>query len=279
LYGIDYDPRTPQDTCPSLAQVEVDVAALVQISNRVRIYSLDDCQGALLLLQAINNLNAPLTVTLGIWLDEWYATEFNPEWAALITVIQTVGLSKVEAIIVGSETQYRKDFSLTLLEGFLANITTTLSHYGYSNIKVATADVIYNLIGSDLLNHEPVIYVNQFPFWEGKGVNVSVSLIASTVQQIVPSAHGKQILIGETGWPTAGKSYNDAYPGLSQAQEYLNDLVCYFYHQNISYFWFEAFDEPWKPDTSGLNLGVEPYFGVYTQDRQPKPGITLPIYC
>jgi len=280
LYGIDYDPRLPDDTCPTLAQVETDVQALVNIAYRVRIYSVDDCNGGLLLLQAIKALNAPLNVTLGIWLDTYYGTEFPSEWAALVNVIQTVGLSNVDTIIVGSETQYRGDFSATILEGFLQNVSTTLHHFGYNSIDVVTADVIYNLVGNTgLISHEPVVYANQFPFWQGYAVNASVALISSTIQSLVPSTGGKQIFIGETGWPTAGKSYENAYPGLPEAQQYLNDLVCYFYYNNIPYFWFEAFDEPWKPDTSGLNLGVEPYFGVYTQDRTPKPGISLPIYC
>jgi len=279
LYGVDYNPRRPDDTCPTLAQVEVDVQALVQISNRVRLYSVDDCTGGQLVLQAIQNTGVDLTVYLGIWLDTYFYAEFPDEYTAFINLIEAVGLDDVEAIIVGSETQYRGDFSAATLEGFLQNISATVASYGYSNIYVSTADVIYNLEGSSVLGYEPIVWANQFPFWEGKSVTEGFTLIQNTIAALRQSTGSKPIIIGETGWPTDGLSYEDAVPGLANAQEYLNLLVCWFHANDIGYFWFEAFDEPYKPDTSGLNLDVEPYFGVYTQDRVPKAGITLPIYC
>jgi exo-beta-1,3-glucanase (GH17 family) len=81
----------------------------------------------------------------------------------------------------------------------------------------------------------------------------------------------KQIHIGETGWASLDNShYGDK--GTCAADEYKTGL---FYDgirkwaadSNLTCFYFEAFDEPWK---SGGTEGSEGHFGLFTVDGKAK---------
>ena len=81
----------------------------------------------------------------------------------------------------------------------------------------------------------------------------------------------KEIHIGETGWASLDNShYGDE--GTCAASEYNAKL---FYdatrqwtqENNLTCFYFEAFDEPWK---SNGTKGSEGHFGLFTVDGQAK---------
>jgi exo-beta-1,3-glucanase (GH17 family) len=82
----------------------------------------------------------------------------------------------------------------------------------------------------------------------------------------------KPIHIGETGWASISDGLYGA-DGSRAADEYKQAL---FYKSlrkwstdnNISCFYFEAFDEPWK-DSRNIN-GSENYFGLFTVDGKAK---------
>ncbi len=80
----------------------------------------------------------------------------------------------------------------------------------------------------------------------------------------------KPIHIGETGWATKD---NDLYttPGSGATDEikmkiYYDAIRQWSAANNISCFYFEAFDEPWK----GGELGSESHFGLFTVDGKAK---------
>lgn len=80
----------------------------------------------------------------------------------------------------------------------------------------------------------------------------------------------KPIHIGETGWATVD---NDLYttPGSGATDEikmkmYYDALRQWTATNNISCFYFEAFDEPWK----GGEMGSESHFGLFTVDGKAK---------
>lgn len=84
----------------------------------------------------------------------------------------------------------------------------------------------------------------------------------------------KDIHIGETGWASLDNShYGDE--GTHAANEYNAKL---FYdaarrwtrENNLTCFYFEAFDEPWKSDGTDASEG---HFGLFTVDGQAKYGL------
>lgn len=52
---------------------------------------------------------------------------------------------------------------------------------------------------------------------------------------------------------------------------FLDTYVCQANSNGTQYFYFEAFDEPWKE----IYGGVEPYWGLFDSDRNLK-SVTIP---
>ncbi|MCW5518515.1 glycosyl hydrolase family 17 [Aureitalea sp. L0-47] len=82
----------------------------------------------------------------------------------------------------------------------------------------------------------------------------------------------KPIHIGETGWATTSNGHYG--PDGSRATDEYKQALFYKHMRewtntnNISCFYFEAFDEPWKDAHN--KLGSENHFGLFTVDGQAK---------
>lgn len=82
----------------------------------------------------------------------------------------------------------------------------------------------------------------------------------------------KPIHIGETGWASASNGFYGA-KGSKATDEYkesifYNNIRQWTNQNNMSCFYFEAFDEPWKDAQNGG--GSENYFGLFTVDGKAK---------
>lgn len=80
-----------------------------------------------------------------------------------------------------------------------------------------------------------------------------------------------------TGWPTDGGSdYEDARAGTKNAKQFYDEAVCGLLDWGLNAFYFEAFDEPWKPSSTGDNgvAQIETHWGAMTADRKPKFSLT-----
>lgn len=103
----------------------------------------------------------------------------------------------------------------------------------------------------------------------------AISQYESVKEYVQSVAPGKPVHIGETGWAS---TCNDNYgaDGSKAADEYKEGL--YHMHMrewtnqhNISCFYFEAFDEPWKDQNN--ELGSENHFGLINLRAQAKFGL------
>lgn len=56
--------------------------------------------------------------------------------------------------------------------------------------------------------------------------------------------------------------------GSGSAETFWKEGICAMRGWGVNTFVFEAFDESWKPETSGSS--VESHWGVFTDDRQLK---------
>jgi glucan 1,3-beta-glucosidase len=85
-----------------------------------------------------------------------------------------------------------------------------------------------------------------------------------------------QVLIGETGWPSMGLSFNNPSGDLNSVaneQAYYTALRTWANANNVETFFFEAIDEPWKSnqnqDPNAPNFwqgpnGAEGHYGIWT---------------
>jgi glucan 1,3-beta-glucosidase len=118
---------------------------------------------------------------------------------------------------------------------------------------------------------------NAFAYWQGITINAApTTFFDDTFQSLqhIQNIKGGPIefWVGETGWPTVGNNYEAAVPGTSQAAQYYQKGICAMKKWGFNVFVFEAFDEPWKPDSIGQNgqAADEKHWGVWDQNRTPK---------
>ncbi|HRO59595.1 MAG TPA: glycosyl hydrolase family 17 protein, partial [Burkholderiaceae bacterium] len=77
----------------------------------------------------------------------------------------------------------------------------------------------------------------------------------------------KEILIGETGWPSAGRSREEARPGRVEQARFLREFVAMAQAERIPYNLIEAFDQPWKARLEGA-MGA--HWGVFDSAGEAK---------
>ena len=78
----------------------------------------------------------------------------------------------------------------------------------------------------------------------------------------------KPIVILEAGWATTATEFPEQASEANQARHY-EELLDWAQVSNVTVFFFEAFDEPWKGDPHNAS-GAEKHWGLFRVDRSPK---------
>lgn len=75
-----------------------------------------------------------------------------------------------------------------------------------------------------------------------------------------------------------GTDYDAAKAGTENARTYWETAVCAMLSWGVDLFYFEAFDEPWKPVSVGDNGQPmdETHWGLFTADRKLKFDASCP---
>ena len=120
---------------------------------------------------------------------------------------------------------------------------------------------------------------NAFAFWQGSDIGNATNTYFDDMKQALAHvesvAAGRAIEFwnGETGWPTdGGSNYGAAKAGTKNAEMFYKKAVCGIIAWGLNAFYFEAFDEPWKPHSVGDNglAADETKWGAMTVDRKTK---------
>ncbi|RHY25942.1 hypothetical protein DYB25_012457 [Aphanomyces astaci] len=265
LYGVNYNSRQGPDwdpnRCKSQAQVDIDMMAIATVASRVRIFSLVDCNQGFMVTTAAKKAG------LGIWLGMWVSnnqSSLNNELAALDALVtNNVVDNSIEGIHVGSESLYRKDITPDQAINYFAAVKTYLGTKQLT-FPVSITDVLDTLLEyPQVISAVDVVMANAFPFWEQVDVDAAVNSFKTKFNTLVGAAHGKEVLIGETGWPSAGVNTN--------ASTYVANFAAFAAAAELKYFMFTAFDDLWKIAQEGVIDTVEAHFGLFDATRNLKP--------
>jgi exo-beta-1,3-glucanase (GH17 family) len=172
----------------------------------------------------------------------WLSSDLSANALEMQNLIAAARNGQVDIAIVGSEVLLVGG----LTEGQLLDYINQFKN-AVPNVPVTTAEVY-----SVLLSHPAVIsacdliFVNYYPYWEGIDVNKAVAHLHAQHQEMVAKAGGKEVVVSETGWPSAGDQIGEAVPSLENSCFFLLNFVSWARTEEVSYFIFEAFDESWK---------------------------------
>jgi glucan 1,3-beta-glucosidase len=189
---------------------------------------------------------------------------------------------QVYAVTVGSETMYRGNFTGATLLSKIKDVKSQLANANVGGIKIGTADSwnkYQDGTADPLIKEVDILLCNGFSYWQGQTIqNATKSVFDDMMQAFghIQSVSGSltkpELWVGETGWPTDGSKYQNAVPGVSSAETYWSQAICGLTAWGVNVFSFEAFDEPWKPVSTGQDGSVadETHWGVFNADRSPK---------
>ena len=112
------------------------------------------------------------------------------------------------------------------------------------------------------------ISIHIYPVWEGKDIDAALSYSIANITKVKTALPEARIVITEAGWPSIASEFGERVSEEKQAQ-YYNQLSTFIEKNNITTFFFEAFDEDWKGDPNNP-MGAEKHWGLFNIDRTPK---------
>ncbi|KAL3660702.1 hypothetical protein V7S43_014105 [Phytophthora oleae] len=273
--GPDWAPVNQR--CKSVDSIQADMETLAHVTHSIRLYGLRDCDQSSTVVPAA--INAGLSVSLGLWVSEDDGV-FEAEFLQLQSLLQqNAGIFSSGSVVdihVGSEAIYRKEVTAAKNIENLQRVKALLQAYNLEPVPVTIAEIgdVY-LAHPELTDAVDFVQANGFPFWERIAVDNAVAYFESRMEPLFQQAlaRDKKVVIGETGWASDGASLKASEASPVNAAHYFYDFFQMAKQNNLEFYYFEGFDEPWKIGTT--NDTVEGYFGLFNEDRTLKPEIAV----
>ncbi|MGF6309011.1 exo-beta-1,3-glucanase (GH17 family) [Bradyrhizobium sp. i1.8.4] len=276
LQCVSYTPfrgaQTPLESATQIPveQIEQDLTDLAKVTDCVRTYSIENG------LDQVPSVAAKvgLKVMQGIWLG---SNRFkNLQQIAIAVRLAKEYPGVVTSLIAGNEVLLRGEMTATDLAG---NIRAVKAAAG--NIPVTYADVWeYWLKNREIYDAVDFVTIHILPYWED--VPIKAKYAAAHVDDIrkrmAVTFPGKEILIGETGWPSAGRMREGALPSRTNQARVVSEILDLAKREGFRVNLIEAYDQPWKrmlEGTVGGNWGL--FDSIKRQVKYP-PGVAISNY-
>ncbi len=250
---------------PSAAEVDADMAVLAPRTRAIRTYSaLEGDYDAAALAEKHG-----LKVWQGIWLGTDRAK--NAAEIARGIALARAHPETIERVVVGNEVLLRRDLPVGELIAAIDRVRAAVRQ------PVTYADVWeFWRQFPEVARHVDVVTIHLLPYWEDQptGIDGAVQHVDAVYRTMAALFPGKQIAIGETGWPSRGRPRQDAVPGRVEQAVFLRRFIALARAEGFDYNLIEAFDQGWKYKSEGT---VGANWGLWTADRQPKFPLSGPV--
>jgi exo-beta-1,3-glucanase (GH17 family) len=263
LYCLSYAPfrgaQSPFDPAMHIPpeQIDEDMARLAKITDCVRTYSVELGQDQ---VPAIAKRHG-LKVMQGIWLG----TNPDKNRAEVATAVRLANdyPDIIRALIVGNEVLLRGDLSADDLAATIRSVKAQVK------VPVTYADVWeYWLRNAQVAGAVDFVTIHILPYWEDFPIAAAnaaahVDLIRNRVAQAMG---GKEVVIGEVGWPSQGRMREGALPSPANQARVIQDVLALAKRENYRVNVIEAFDQPWKRALEGTVGGYWGLLDAATRD-------------
>ena len=242
----------------SSEKVREDLKLLSKYTDCIRTYSTVGLE----MIPAIARENN-LKMLMGAWVSK-DKVQTKQELDTLIK-LASENQDIVKAVIVGNEVLLRGDTSDVQLLEYLKQVKAALP-----NIKVTYADVWeFWLKHPAIKESTDFVTIHILPYWEDEpmGIKRAINHLADVRGEVESILKDKNILIGETGWPSEGRMREDAHPSKINQALFVREFVQLAVKNNWDYNIIEAFDQPWKRVSEGAVGG---FWGLFDKDRNDK---------
>lgn len=278
--GISYSPLgTLEPECTfSQEEADTDIMLLSQITGKIRTYS-TRCNQAEFILNAINRTQVPLKVALGIWISNDSSSN-EIELSAVKHLVAQYPERYFESIFVGNEVRYRDDVLEEMHIQYI-QLVKDFVHQAGKKIPVGTSELSVALSPKIAASCD-FIGVNLNPFYENVPVEKACDWIFEFMTQYVKPLlpDTTKVVISEVGWPFNGGRFGESLADPASFNSFLASWLCEARDQLeglYDWYYFEAFDEPWRALYQGNGQLWEGEWGLFSSTKQIKPGAILPV--
>lgn len=241
---------------PSTEQIDADLHLLADQTHTIRTYaSLDGMQNVPALARKYG-----LTMIQGAWIGSTDKTN-QAEIAQLIKDANEYP-DVIKRVIVGNEVLLRGELKPEQLLAYIRQVKQAVKQ------PVSYADVwSFYLRYPEIAKEVDFFTVHILPYWEDEPLNIDATAlhVDKNYQRIRQTYADKPILIGESGWPSAGRQRGWAVPSVVNEAKFVRSLVQLANNNHFDYNIVEAFNQPWKSKLEGV---VGANWGLYSADRQ-----------
>jgi exo-beta-1,3-glucanase (GH17 family) len=272
LQCVSYAPFRGEQTPLSLEtrvtpeQITEDLAQLARISGCIRTYSTENG------LDQIPELAAKvgLKVIQGIWL----ASNRQKNLAQISTAIRLVkeNPGTITALVVGNEVLLRGEMTGSDLAATIRSVKAQVT------VPVTYADVWeFWLRNRELYEAVDFVTIHILPYWEDFPVRAKFAAahVDAIRRRMAVAFPGKEILIGETGWPSEGRMREAALPSRTNQARVVSEILDLARRENFRVNLIEAYDQSWKRQLEGTVGGYWGLFDSVRRELKYPPGIPI----
>jgi exo-beta-1,3-glucanase (GH17 family) len=231
-------------------QIAQDLTQLAKISDCVRTYSIESGLDQV----PAEAAKVGLKVIQGIWLG----SNRQKNLAQISTV---VGLVKqypdvITAVVVGNEVLLRGEMTTSDLAATIRSVKAQVA------VPVTYADVWeFWLRNREIYEAVDFVTIHILPYWEDFPIRAKYAAahVNDIRKRMAVAFPAKEILIGETGWPSEGRMREGALPSRTNQARVVSEILDLAKRENFRVNLIEAYDQPWKRELEGTVGG---YWGL-----------------
>jgi glucan 1,3-beta-glucosidase len=243
LWCVSYAPfrgsQTPLDPTTHIpaAQIDDDLTRLAKITDCVRVYSTDYGLDQIAGLAAKHGLK----VLQGAWVSS-DPVKTRQEIDNAVAIANRYP-DTVRAIIVGNEVLLRGEMTAADLAANIRSVKARVK------VPVTYADVWeFWLRNRGLASAVDFVTIHILPYWEDIPIPAehAAAHVQAIRQKVADAFAGKEIVLGEVGWPSAGRMREGALPSPANQARVIQDVLALAKRENFKVNVIESFDAPWK---------------------------------
>lgn len=253
--------------------------------NLIRLY--DSGENTASTLKLIKQHQLPIKVLLGIWLEAEVSNHLGCAWLeqpipeSELSVNKLNNMQEIQrgislaqeysdiviAVNVGNEALVDWNDHMVTVESII-DYVKRVKRSIKQPVTVADNYEWWIRDGASLAAEVDFIGVHTYPAWENKTIEEALAYTIKNIEDVHRALPSKPIAILEGGWATTATEFASQANEENQ-QRYFNDIKKWAKSTNTTFFFFEAFDEPWKGNPANVD-GAEKHWGLFKVDRTPK---------
>jgi exo-beta-1,3-glucanase (GH17 family) len=270
--GINYGPfhesgEQPGTPIPE-SQFKSDLGILSQKFTYIKTYGDDHASNLNLVVPIAAKYFPQFKIYQGVFENAFYNSVANPIYLNTAISLANQYPNTVAAIVVGNECLNTDSNPNPIsVDQLIADLQYVRKNLTQKGVQVTTelGYAAAQQYGGQLESSVDSMMINIYPFYAPVSINNAISNLIGAYNMFQNQFTGKQVIIGETGWPSGGNPNGSAIPSVTNEATYTEQIISSL-NQLGSTFVFSAFDEPWLISQNSWG----PHWGLWDSNGNPK---------